>query len=117
MALKGMQIIAAEFRASGDRGFAAVNPATGTLLEPRFREACSDDIDRAAKAAADSFDQYRMLPMAAACDISGGYRQRVDRLRAGVGCPGPRRDGAPESEARGGVGQDRQPAEAVCPDG
>jgi len=58
-----MQIIASEFRASGDRGFAAVNPATGALLKPRFREACSDDIDSAARAAADSFDQYRMLSM------------------------------------------------------
>ena len=64
MALKGTQIIASEFRATGDRGFAAVNPVTGVLLEPRFREACYDDIDRAARAAADSFDQYRVLPMA-----------------------------------------------------
>ena len=63
MGLKGMQIIASEFRASDDRGFAAVNPATGALLEPRFREATADDIDSAASAAADSFDQYCSLPM------------------------------------------------------
>ncbi len=63
MGLKGMQIIASEFRASDDRGFAAVNPATGALLEPRFREATADDINRAASAAADSFDQYRTLPI------------------------------------------------------
>ncbi len=63
MGLKGMQIISSEFRASGDRGFAAVDPATGARLEPRFREATPDDIDDAANAAADSFDRYRTLPM------------------------------------------------------
>ena len=63
MTLKGRQIIASEFCASRNRGFAAVNPATGDLLEPRFSEASSEDINRAVKAAADSFDQYRMLPI------------------------------------------------------
>ncbi|MGD9342710.1 MAG: aldehyde dehydrogenase (NADP(+)) [Desulfuromonadales bacterium] len=63
MALKGMQIIASEFRDSNNRGFAAVNPATGDVLEPRFSEASSAEIDSAAKAAANSFDQYRMLPI------------------------------------------------------
>ena len=62
MVLKGMQIIASEFRTSGTRCFAAVNPATGDLLAPRFKEASADDIDSAVKAAADSFDPYRMLP-------------------------------------------------------
>ena len=63
MALKGMQIIASEFCASGNRGFAAVNPATGDVLEPRFSEASSEEIDSAVQAAADAFDQYRMLPI------------------------------------------------------
>jgi len=62
LALKGMQIIASEFRASGNRVFAAVNPATGDLLEPRFGEASAEDIACAVSAAADSFDPYRMLP-------------------------------------------------------
>ena len=96
-----MQIIASEFRASGERGFAAVNPATGALLEQRFKEACSDDIDRAAKAAADSFDQYRMLPMEQRAafledigsELSACAPELVTRAHAETALPGVRLEG------------------------
>lgn len=63
MALKGVQIIASEFRASGGSGFTAVNPATGSTLEPQFIEASPADVDSAVEAAADAFDRYRALPL------------------------------------------------------
>ena len=101
MALKGMQIIASEFRASGECGFAAVNPATGALLEPQFREACSDDIDRAAKAAADSFDQYRILPIEQRAtfledignELTACAPELVARAHAETALPGARLEG------------------------
>lgn len=64
MRLKGEQIIAAEFRLTAGPGFAAENPASGVLLEPRFREATREDVDAAATAAAAAFDPYRTLPLA-----------------------------------------------------
>ena len=63
MALKGVQIIASEFRASGGSRFAAVDPATGSTLEPQFVEASPADVDSAVEAAADAFDRYRVLPL------------------------------------------------------
>lgn len=62
MRLTGGQIISSEFRASGEQGFKAVNPATGAVLEPQFVEATRDDVDSAVRAAAAAFDLYSGLP-------------------------------------------------------
>lgn len=62
MSLYGTQIIASEFRPTGEQRFAAVNPATGVALEPQFCEATREDVNSAATAAAAAFDLYRKLP-------------------------------------------------------
>lgn len=62
MSLYGKQIIASEFHSTGEKWFAAVNPATGIALEPQFCEATREDVNSAATAAAAAFDLYRKLP-------------------------------------------------------
>ena len=62
MSLYGKQIIASEFRSTGEQRFAAVNPATGIALEPQFCEATPEDVNNATTAAAAAFDLYRKLP-------------------------------------------------------
>ena len=63
MNLSGGQIIGSEFLpVDNRRQFAAVNPATGAVLEPQISEASCDDVNSAACAAAEAFELYRKLP-------------------------------------------------------
>jgi NADP-dependent aldehyde dehydrogenase len=69
VSLKGEQIIGSAFRSSTGQNFAAVNPASGAVLDPLFSEATSDDVDRASRAAADAFQTYRKISMGQRADF------------------------------------------------
>lgn len=61
MNLTGAQFIGFDLVISGQESFQAVNPASGSLLEPVYGEASSSDVDRAAQLASQAFLSYRSL--------------------------------------------------------
>src|SRR5690348_5723783 len=59
MQLHGRNLIAGELSEGGGPAFRAVEPASGRELEPSFHEASDAEVDRACRAAAQAFGDYR----------------------------------------------------------
>jgi len=57
--IEGKQIIGFEMVADGSESFHSFSPATGEKLSYRFNKATSEEVNRAAKKAADAFQVYR----------------------------------------------------------
>ena len=70
--LTGKQLIAGQWIASGNQSLAAVDPATGGMLEPKFVHATEAEVDAVMQAAVRAF--------AVTCRLSAG--QRVQLLEA-----------------------------------
>jgi NADP-dependent aldehyde dehydrogenase len=62
MNLPGTSLIAGTRGRTGGRSFKAMNPATGTALEPAFHEASDAEVAQAMEAAAAAFVDYRARP-------------------------------------------------------
>ena len=62
MTLQGKSLLAGVPGQSGAKRFRAVNPATDQPLEPEFHEAASAEADRALRASAEAFSDYRARP-------------------------------------------------------
>jgi 2,5-dioxopentanoate dehydrogenase len=58
MQLTGATLIADQEIEGAGPGFRTVDPASGTVLEPEFRESLPADVDRALRAAASAFESY-----------------------------------------------------------
>ncbi len=61
MELSGLNILASQKSLSADRKFQAINPISNELLEPKFSEGTSDEVDYAANQAANDFDAFRKI--------------------------------------------------------
>ncbi|MCL4165153.1 UNVERIFIED_CONTAM: hypothetical protein GTU68_065889, partial [Idotea baltica] len=59
MDLHGKNVIAGVAGSSSNKSFTAIDPTTGSVLEPSFEEASLADVDKAVKAAAEAFATYR----------------------------------------------------------
>ena len=59
MCLTGKQLIGSNYVFSGEQTFQAVNPETGSALEPLFYEGTSQDVERAVALAENAFDTCR----------------------------------------------------------
>ena len=95
MTLTGKNYIAGAPAASGTQTFQAVNPATGSTLPTDFHAATEGEVDRAAKAAEEAFqnyrnsspeDRYRLLN-AIADEIMELGDELIDRCSAESGLP------------------------------
>jgi 2,5-dioxopentanoate dehydrogenase len=62
MTLHGKSLIAGTPGQTGGKTFRAINPATNQPLNPEFHEASAADVDRALKASAEAFADYRARP-------------------------------------------------------
>lgn len=62
MALSGAHLVGGGEQRSPGATFAAVDPTSGSRLEPDFTEATADDVDRAVRAADDASEPYAALP-------------------------------------------------------
>lgn len=62
MAATGKSFIGFREGAQGRTTFRAANPATGELLDPEFQAATREEVDLAARLAAEAFISYRELP-------------------------------------------------------
>ena len=62
MAASGKSFIGFREVAQGNTTFRAFNPATGEALEPEFQAATPEEVDLAARLAAEAFVSYRELP-------------------------------------------------------
>jgi len=62
MAATGRSFIGFRDATDGKTTFRAFNPATGEALEPEFQAATSEEVDLAARLAADAFVTFRELP-------------------------------------------------------
>lgn len=60
--------------------FQAANPATGEALEPGFRDATAEEIDRALTLAERAFDDYRSLPAARRAEFLEAIADQVEAL-------------------------------------
>ncbi len=58
MDLRGMSFIGWASGADGGKKFRAINPATNTALDPAYTSALPEEVDRAARLAADAFTSY-----------------------------------------------------------
>ena len=61
MELHGLNIIGNSASAQGKEMFSAVNPGTGSTLEPAFHIATEEEVNRAVELAAQAFPRYRGL--------------------------------------------------------
>jgi alpha-ketoglutaric semialdehyde dehydrogenase len=57
--LTGEMLIGADWVRGTEGSFRAIDPATGEAMDPEFAQGGSADVDRAARAAADAFDEFR----------------------------------------------------------
>jgi 2,5-dioxopentanoate dehydrogenase len=60
--LTGANMVGARESREGGATFRAQDPRSGRTLEPEFREATSDEVDAAARAAAAAFEEYPLVP-------------------------------------------------------
>lgn len=72
MDLQGVSLIAGREAATAGAAFRAINPATGSAIDPPFFSATEEDVDRAARAAQEAFLVWRKRPA----------RERARLLRA-----------------------------------
>ncbi len=61
MELSGRHILASQKSLPSDRDFQATNPVANQLLEPKFSEGCSAEVDYAVNQAANDFDLFRKI--------------------------------------------------------
>ena len=61
--ISGRQFIAGRWTASGEETFSAVDPSSGQALPDVFFNATLDEVDAAARAAADAFDVFSRTPI------------------------------------------------------
>ncbi len=62
MNLQGVSLIAGREAATAGAAFRAINPATGSAIDPPFFSATEEDVDRAARAAQEAFLVWRKRP-------------------------------------------------------
>lgn len=79
MEFTGMSLIAGEHGGNSGAEFRAVNPATGEALEPAFRSATEEEVDRAVQAAQSAFLAWRK---SSAADRTALLRSIADGLDA-----------------------------------
>ena len=98
MNLLGTSLIAGTRGHTGGRSFKAMNPATGTALEPAFHEASDAEVAHAMEAAAAAFVDYRARPAAKRAEflehIAAGIEALgdalIERATAETGLPAAR---------------------------
>jgi NADP-dependent aldehyde dehydrogenase len=61
MELSGQNFLGNELSSIGNKAFNAVNPSKGEKLQPDFKEATLQEVNEAARKAADAFQEYRKI--------------------------------------------------------
>ena len=80
MQLHGRHLIGNETSAQGRETFRGVNPATRTELDPPYREATAEEIDRAVRLASDAFDDLRSRPPEQRARLLDGIAAEIEKL-------------------------------------
>ncbi|HTU36114.1 MAG TPA: aldehyde dehydrogenase (NADP(+)) [Candidatus Acidoferrum sp.] len=78
MAAAGRSLIGFKEGAQGGAKFRAYNPATGEPLDPEFHSASSDEVDAAARLAAEAFISYRELSGAAKAEFLNAIAKNIE---------------------------------------
>lgn len=78
MAAAGRSLIGFKEGAQGGAKFHAYNPATGQPLDPEFYSASADEVDAAARLAAEAFVSYRELSGAAKAEFLNGIAKNIE---------------------------------------
>ncbi|HEY7119653.1 MAG TPA: aldehyde dehydrogenase (NADP(+)) [Tepidisphaeraceae bacterium] len=101
MELHGRQVIGGQAVGGASATFQGANPATGEKLGPAFHEATAEEVDRACREAAQSFDALRLLPPGTRAALLRGIADQIMalgeelvlRVMAETGLPRPRIEG------------------------
>jgi len=80
MRLEGSHFIGPDRSARGGDVFHGIDPASGKRLEPAYREATPDEIDRAANMAAEAFEDLRARPPADKAALLDRIAAEIDAL-------------------------------------
>ncbi|MBY5966994.1 aldehyde dehydrogenase (NADP(+)) [Halomonas denitrificans] len=82
MTLEGHQLIGFQSLAGdvGERGIAAINPASGDMLSPTYPSAGAAEIERACQMAEDAFLPYRQLPLGDRARFLDTIADHIDAL-------------------------------------
>ena len=99
--LEGTSIIGFSRGGSSESAGQATNPASGAKLEPVYRAASPEEVDRAAELASAAFDEYSALP---GKERAGFLRKIADEIEAvadDIAERGPLETGLPEARMRG----------------
>ncbi|HKS66928.1 MAG TPA: aldehyde dehydrogenase (NADP(+)) [Candidatus Acidoferrales bacterium] len=78
MAATGRSFIGFREGAKGDTTFRAYNPATGQPLDPEFQAATPEEVDLAARLAAEAFVSFRELSGAAKAEFLNGIAKNIE---------------------------------------
>ncbi|MGH9735554.1 MAG: aldehyde dehydrogenase (NADP(+)) [Candidatus Acidiferrales bacterium] len=78
MAAAGRSLIGFREGAQGGVKFRAYNPATGAPLDPEFHSASPDEVDAAARLAAEAFVSYRELSGAAKAEFLNAIAKNIE---------------------------------------
>lgn len=101
MNLTGMMLIGGRDVAGSGKEIRAIDPATGTALDPVYRDGTSDDINQAVALAEAAFDSYRHTTPEQRATFLDTVAERIlglgdvliERLMAETGLPRPRLEG------------------------
>lgn len=80
MAATGKSFIGFREGAQGKTTFRAFNPATGEALDPEFQAATPDEVDLAARLAAEAFVTYRELPGAKRAEFLNKIASNIEAI-------------------------------------
>ena len=80
MNIAGKQFIGFSIEAAGKETFKSVNPATGVQLETIFYKATKEEVDKAARKAADAFQVYRKKSGAEKADFLEAIANEIKAL-------------------------------------
>ena len=80
MQLHGRHFIGSELSAAGRETFHGVNPATRAELEPAYHEATEQEVDRAARLAAEAFDDFRSRPPEQRARLLDAIAAEIEKL-------------------------------------
>jgi 2,5-dioxopentanoate dehydrogenase len=80
MAATGKSLIGSREVAQGHTTFRAFNPATGEALEPEFQAATPEEVDLAARLAAEAFASYRELPGAKKAEFLNRIADNIEAV-------------------------------------
>ncbi len=80
MAATGKSFIGFHEGSQGAKKFRAYNPATGQALDPEYQEASPEEVDAAARLAADAFVSYRELSGAAKAEFLNAIARNIEAV-------------------------------------